>query len=295
MNTENFYNKEILIQELSVSEFLLKNEEFDELNIIGNRIMENSLFSSEYRLSLSGFFIKELSFLYRKLFTSSEPKAFQTSKTLGENFIKKLINIIEEELDEERLWMEYNVFRIKILDSLRTEYEKKYYQDNIKFSDHVAKYLMNFLKDNPEIPYIKNSQVFIALNGIFERVFRVHSGSLSFTLIKSYIKMLENLNEYLLVKYIDGEELDSESLKNELCPFVEFISKIVENYEVIDIKEFSKKFWEIIKSWRLYYMHYKNIGAPILGSRPTERIIKLPEKTKKIIEESLKESIGKKI
>ena len=105
---------------------------------------------------------------------------------------------------------------------------------------------------------------------------------------------LKIINEREKMKKSNERKLPEE-LKNELNPFVEYITNIIDKYEDIDIKEFSKKFCEIIKLWRLYYLHYKNIGAPILGSAPPERIIKLPEKTKKIIEESLKESIGKKV
>ena len=61
MNIEKKFDiKEIIRQEVNICGALFNNEDFKTLSITGNRIMENCIFSDDYRLFLPGFLIKEL-------------------------------------------------------------------------------------------------------------------------------------------------------------------------------------------------------------------------------------------
>lgn len=285
---------EIVTRELDISIELLDKENFDQLNIIGNRIMENCLFSEDYRLYLPGLFVKEIALSYNKIFSSREAKAFHSAKIIGKDYLKNLLKNIKSELNEELIWTEYHLFTVKILQYLRDDYENNLYTDNIEFSKSVIWNLMKFLQKNEEYLYLKYNQLFGGIINILDRVFRVHSGTLGITMIKLYFKMLDRLYDYLILKYFDKEDIDKDKLKEEIEPYIAYLYKI-ENLDRINISEFNRNLWEIIKLWRIYYIRYRDSISTIYKQPSSRRVIQLPEETKKVIEESLKKSIEKKI
>ncbi len=223
---KTFDIKEIIGQELNICADLLDNEDFNTLNIIGNRILENCLFSSDYRLFLPGLLIKELSLAYSNLFSSKEPKAFQTAKLIGIEFINYLKEFLKSDLDETLLWSKYHIFNIKIQEYFQSEPEKRYYETNIDFSSNVLINLINFLKNNQEVLYEEYNQILVTIISTLDRVFRVHSGSLEFTLVDSYLKMLIRLYQYLLIKYFKEGKIDKENLKGELDKHLIYIFEV---------------------------------------------------------------------
>ncbi len=295
MSIPNSYNIiSVIEQELDISNELLNNENFNELNIMGNRIMENCLFSNDYRLFLYGFFIKELALTYQKVFSSTEPKAFQSSKVFGVDLIDSLKKNLTNEINEEFLWEKFHLFNVKMREYLREDFEKKFYKENIEYSKFVVNSLMNFLFENEDVVYMKFNQLFSGIINILDRIFRAHSGYLEFTLINSYLKMLDRYYDYLLVRYYDGEKIDKENLKKEISKYIKFICQEGKK-DNIDITEYDKNLWEIIKNWRVYYIHYHQPVTPVSGRPGLQKRIELPEETKKVIEESLKEAIEKKL
>jgi hypothetical protein len=286
--------KKVIQEELNIANALLTDEDFHNLNIVGNRIMENCLFANDYRLFLPGFFLKELALIYNRIFTNSKAVAFQTAKTLGQKFIDKVSEILEKEIDENLLWEEFHIFRIKMRNYTKSESEKKFYTDNHEVSETALKYLMSYLKEKESYLYVKYNQFFNAILNILDRTFRAHSGDLKLTLIFSYFKMLERLYEYLIVEYFDGEEINVEGLKKILSPFLEYLYTIIIVKE-IDTKKFDEMLWQIVKLWRDYYIYFVNATRLIHTGPPSQKIIQLPEETRRVIEESLKESIEKKI
>lgn len=295
MSIENSYNIfSIIEQELDISIELLKNEKFNRLNIFGNRIMENCLFSNDYRLFLFGLYIKELALIYQKVFSTTEPKAFQSSKVFGLNLIDSLKESLTNGINEELLWEKFHLFNVKIREYTMDDFEKKLYKENIDYSKFVIKALMNFLNENEDVIYMKFTQIFGGIINILDRIFRTHSGILEFTLINSYLKMLDRYYDYLLIKYSDGEKIDVENLKKEISEYVRFICQEGKK-DKIDIVEYDKYLWEIIKGWRVFFIQYLQPVSPIHGKPKLEKSIELPEETKKVIEESLKEAIEKKL
>jgi hypothetical protein len=122
--------REIILQELDICMELLEKEDFDNLNIIANRIMENSLFSNQILYFLPGCFIKDLTLIFRKIFSSKEAKAFHSSKVIGKDYINSLKERFSGNVEEELVWTEYHLFRVKILQYSRDDYETKLYEDN---------------------------------------------------------------------------------------------------------------------------------------------------------------------
>lgn len=286
--------KDVILQELDICIELLEKENFDTLNIIANRIMENCLFSKDHLIFLPGLFIKEITLVFSKIFSSKEAKAFHSSKIIGKDYINSLKEKFKSEINEELIWTEYHLFLVKILQYFRYEYENKLYTDNIEFSKSVAKSIINYLCKNEEVLYLKYNQFFSGIVNVLDRVFRVHSGTVEVTMIITYLKMFDRLYDYLILKYFEEESIDKEKLKEEINPYLKYLYKIG-NFEELDFKEYNQNLWEIVKKWREYYIKYRNSVATIYQQIPQQKIIKLPEETKKIIEESLKESIEKKL
>jgi len=180
------------------------------------------------------------------------------------------------------------------LQYFREDYENNFYSDRLEFSKSVTKSLIKYLHNNEDVLYLKYNQFFSGIINILDRVFRVHSGSIEVTMIITYIKTLDRLYDYLILKYFDGEKIDKDKLKEEIYPYINYLYEI-ENLEGIDFSEFDKSLWEIVKKWRTYYIRYRDSAATIYRQSTPQKIVKLPEETKKIIEESLKESIEKKL
>lgn len=295
MSIGNYSNFESVFgQELTICSELLKEDKFDTLNMMGNRIMENSLFSDDFRYFLAGYFIKEMSLVYQKVFSSTEPRAFQTSKIIGNELINSIADIFKEEINEDLLWEKFHLFNVKIQEYLRDTNQQKFYQENHEFSELVIKQLLKFLKENEVILYLKFNQFFAGIINVLERIFRAHSGRVEFTLVLSYIKSLDRLYDYLLVKYDEGETLDNHNLKREIHENIEFICDEGIK-EKIDISEYDKFLWQIIAKWRKFHIYYMNITPPRFTEKVIRKKIELPEETKKVIEESLKQAIEKKL
>ncbi|MHA1492096.1 MAG: hypothetical protein ACTSRI_20890 [Promethearchaeota archaeon] len=294
MSFEQLSNiKDIIKQELSICKVLLEEESFEQLNVFGNRIMENCLFSDDYRLFTFGLFIKEIALLNRNIISSKEPKAVQTVKTISSDFISKLEEALKEsDFNEEKTWNEFHILNVRINELLKNKLEKKYYQENIEFTNLVSINLIKYLKDQQDTLYLKYNHFFGGILNILDRMFRVHSGSIEFTLRSCFIKTIDRFYEYLLTEHYKEHTLDKERMSLEIEPYIEFLTTECIKEE-IDITLYDKELWEIVKNWRLYYIKYMNIMPPFV--EPQKKIIKLPKETRKIIENSLKESIEKKI
>ncbi|MHA1717688.1 MAG: hypothetical protein ACTSXP_18755, partial [Promethearchaeota archaeon] len=204
MNLDNLFNiKDIIKQELLICKDLIENECFDDVNIFGNRIMENCLFSDEYRLFIFGLFIKEIAVLNLKIRSSKEPKAVQTVKTICLEFISKLVKALDgDEIDEQKIWTEFHLLRIKINEFLKNKSESMYYQENKRFSDSISINLIKYLSKERDLLYYKKfNNFFKGILNVLERIYRVHSGTLEFTLRFHYIRYLDCLYDYILIEH----------------------------------------------------------------------------------------------
>ncbi|KKL79569.1 hypothetical protein LCGC14_2013540, partial [marine sediment metagenome] len=73
--------------------------------------------------------------------------------------------------------------------------------------------------------------------------------------------------QYLYYENFSQKQLDEEKLKKDLSIYLEYLISLKEKEE-IDVNDFNKKLWEIVKKWREMYIFYKGL--------PLEREVLIP-------------------
>jgi hypothetical protein len=286
---------ETLIQDLKTSLEVFISENYELVNILANRFMANCLFGDNYKIFLPGFYLKEINQFYSEFKQSKEARAFGSSKSLGEQFIKFLINNFGKDLNEEKFWEEYYNFSSSIYSYNKSEIENKTYKENKSFTKRVTSFLREFLMKNQNILMdLKNNVLGGVLNEL-SRVFRTYNFDLEDLLFYSIISALIRYYDYVLFRNYDrsNDKLDVESVKTEILPILDSIKKLFESK--VNIQEFDVLLWTIIKSWRENFILYTEIAYPKIMKKQIEKTITLPQETKDLIQESILEKLEKKV
>ncbi len=249
--------KKILQQDVSASIHFFEKNDFISMNIAANRYLENCIIFDDYRLCLSGVFIKDMANDYIGIIKHPDKsKKINSAKAIGKIFISKIKEYFKD-LKEEKLWEEFHKYNLNINDFLRDEMDA-HYRRNLSFSSQSFKFLLNYLKNNISYLYVINNRFLEGISSIMVRVIRNHSFTINELKIYLYIKFLDLLYQYLYYENFKNDSLDIENIKKELPIYLEYIKSINEEKD-IDVINFDKSLWQIVKKWREMYIFYRNI------------------------------------
>ncbi len=249
--------KKILQQDINASSHFFEKNNFISMNIVANRYLENCIIFDDYRLCLPGVFIKDMANDYIGIIKHPyKSKKINSAKAIGESFISRIKEYFKD-LKEEKLWEEFHKYNLNINDFLRDEIDAHYRRD-LSFSSQSFKFLLNYLKNNINYLYVINNRFLEGIGSIMVRVIRNHSFSINELKIYLYIKFLDLLYQYLYYENFKNDSLDIENIKKELPIYLEYIKSINEEKD-IDVINFDKSLWKIVKKWREMYIFYRDI------------------------------------
>jgi len=268
-----------------------KNDSFGEMNIFSNRVMSNAIFGSDFRIFLPGFFMKDVAFTFGLLKTKQPATAFSTSKSHGFSFIEILQKLLAS-LDEKQLWKEFHNFRNAIRKFEIDSFEEKSYSDNPEFTKVAFSWLLSYLKTNRNVLFDSNNLLLKGVLNEMNRIFKVHSGALSDTVLISLIEALDRYYDYIRRIYVkpNTQSIDEEIIKNNIFSLIDQIEKIYA--EELKIAEADSVLWKLVKGWREFYIQYMELPPPRFA---IEKGIVLPEDLKKKISESITKTLEKEV
>lgn len=267
-----------------------RNDSFDFVNIIANRIMANAVFGTDPKIFLPGFFLKEVARTFGVLKTRKEASAYSTAKSHGFKYAQALEKSVSS-LDEERLWKDFHDFNDRMRKFEMNEFEEKNYSKNVEFTRSTFSWLLKQLTKNKDLLYDSRNLLFKGTLNEMERIFRVHSGGLPEIALISLMKALDRYYDYVSrANRKPDKSIEEEAVKRKILPYVDRITKCY-NQE-LNLKEVDAILWELVKGWRELFVQYMEIP----GTRVTfEKGIELPIELKKKISESVTKTLEKKI
>lgn len=267
-----------------------RNDTFDFVNIIANRIMANAVFGTDTKIFLPGFFLKEIASTFGVLKTRKEPSAYSTAKSHGFKYVESLGKAVSS-IDEEQLWKEFHDFKDKMRKFEMNEFEEKSYSNNIDFTRNTFSWLLKHLSENKDLLFDSRNLLFKGTLNEMERIFRVHSGGLPETTLIALIKAIDRYYDYVsrAQRKPDGS-VDEEVVKRRILSYVD---QIVKSYnQELNAKDIDGILWALVKGWRELFIQYMELP----GTRVTfEKGIELPAELKKKLSESVTKALEKEI
>jgi hypothetical protein len=269
-----------------------RNDSFDFVNIIANRIMANAVFGTDTKIFLPGFFLKEAARTFVVLKIRKEPSGYSTAKSHGFKYVESLARALSlSSLDEAELWKEFHDFSNRMRKFEMNEFEERSYSDNVEFTRNTFSWLLKHLNENKHLLFDSRSFLFKGTLNEMERIFRAHSGGLPETALISLIKALDRYYGYVGRAHMkSNRHIDEEAVKSKIFPYIDRIGKSYK--QELDIKEVDEILWELVKGWRELFIQYMELP----GTRVTfEKGIELPAELKKKLSEGITKALEKKI
>jgi len=268
-----------------------KSDSFGNMNIFSNRLMSNAIFNKNTKIFLPGFFMKDVATTFELLKTKQSPTAFSTAKSHGFSFIETLQKLLAS-LDEEQLWKEFHSFHNAVRKFEIDSFEEKTYSDNPEFTKAAFSWLLSYLKTNRNILFDSNNLLLKGILNEMNRIFKVHSGVLSDTVIMSLIEALDRYYDYIRRIYVKPNTrfVDEEIVKNNIFSLIDQIEKIYATD--LNLPEADSVLWILVKGWREFYIQYMEL-PPLRVA--VEKGIVLPEELKKKISEGITKTLEKEV
>ncbi len=248
----------ILNQDISACLDSFEKNNFVLVNIIANRYLENCLIFDDHKLCLPGVFIKDMANDYLGIISHPDKsKKINSAKVVGERLISDVKDFLKEQ-NEENLWNDFYKYNTNINEFLRDEIDVHYLK-NPQFSSQSFNFLLNYIENNIDYLYKINNHFLESILTIMSRIIRNHYFNHKELMVYLYIKFLGFLYQYLYFENFSNNQLNKEKLKEDLSNYLEFIISLKEK-EKIDIYDFNKNLWEIVKKWREMYIFYKGLS-----------------------------------
>lgn len=286
-------NVEMYTKNMKIAALSFKMEDFQLMNIIGNRIMSDSLFGSSENFALFGFFAKQMALNYLSLKPRISESDFLDAKLVGEEYLDTLLSS-SEDIDIVKSWADYHEFNIKIQQYSASDIDKsikQIYGDNPNITENVRYWLIDFLVNDREMLYNSRNNFLKGLISEFQRVGLAYDYRVIDTIIFSCLVALDRYYEYFVFQHTaESGVLDTEKVKTTFFPYIDKVRQFSSSSE-LDYREVTHLLWQLIKSWResfIYYteLPYKTVQKPIELSREAKK--KLSEAVSKALQREVK-------
>ncbi len=282
----------IIEKDLNIAALSFKADDFDLMNIIGNRIMSDSLFINNINFAIAGFFVKQVALTFVNLKPQLADSEFLEVKLSGDKYIACLLarNV---KVDIVQNWVDYHKFNLDLRKYPATGLNRQIaeeYGDDPEATTKIRKWLIDFLNAN-KILFCDNHNNFV--KGILNELQRTGIAfgyQVEDTVIFSCLLALDRFYDYFRVQNLNfNGEINSDSVKTRFFPFVERLSAL-STAATLNLEEANVLLWDLIKGWREYFIFYQEI-TPRVPSKQVE----LSKETKAKLSEVLGKAIQKEL
>ena len=285
-------NVEMYTKNMQVATLSFKTEDFQLMNIIGNRIMSDSLFGSSEHVALLGFFVKQMALNYLRLKPLISASDFLGAKLVGEEYLDTLLSS-PEDIDIVKSWTDYHEFNITIQQYSASDIDKsikEIYGDNPNITENVRYWLIDFLVKDREMLYDRKNNFLKGSISEFQRVGLAYDYRVIDTIIFSCLVALDRYYEYFVFQHTaENGVLDTEKVKTTFFPYIDKVKQFSSSSE-LDYKEATHLLWQLIKSWRESFIYYTE-----LPYKAVQKPIELSKEDKKKLSEAVSKALQKEV
>jgi len=282
---------ETIKQDMLVAIEALKRDNFDLVNIIGNRIASDSMIMKRNELIITGFLLKEVSIEIRRVKEINE-KNLTRCKDTGRKFLEGLLSLLEDKIVNKEIWEKYQNYEKEVRKYLISDIESSIYKENPDFTKETRTMLLEHLTGNKRL---LTKRDYRSVEGIASEISRV---------INAYGFYPEDLVFYLVMKvfssyynyfiydyYLEESEEEKTKKEKEMNSYIDNIYELFSaGNNLNDLYEGSTKIiGELGTKWRAHFINLGEIRMIV------ERGIELPPEAKKKIEEGIAEVFERKI
>lgn len=288
---------EITNQDMATAIEALKKDEFDLINIIGNRIATDLMIGNKNDLIMVGFILKEVSSELERIRAVDE-RNLQKCKEIGRKFFVELQSLLyKDQVEKKELWEKYLNYESDIRKYLLTGIESSTYKENPNFTKETRLMLLQHLNENKELLLKERNALINGIVGEISRVINTHSFHPEDLMFYLLMKVFSGYSDYFLYDYIEGDENDKKEKEIEIRAYVEQIHKSFSGTDLDDIYEKSADIiGELGHKWRKYFINYGEIRLLLRAERRAEiPRIEIPQEAKKKIGEVIIEGLQKEV
>jgi hypothetical protein len=285
-------NSTMIDKNIRVAILSFKTEDFQLMNILGNRIMSDSLFLDTKYLSLVGFFIKQIALNYLNLKPRITESDYLDAKLIGEKYLDSLFNI-SKEVDKAKLWSSYHEFNIQIKQYSASELDKEIkniYGEDPLVTTNVRRWLIEFLTSSKDILLDARNNFLKGIISELQRVGLSYGYEVMDTVIFSCLIALDRYYDYFRLRYsAPDDKIDEEAIRKIVFPHLDSIKRISSS-DVLQYDDITNLLWELIKGWREFFIYYSELSL-----RTPERPIELSKESRTKLSEVLGKALQKEL
>lgn len=285
-------NVEMYAKDIQVANIYFKAEDFQLMNVLGNRIMSNSIFGSVKDFALFGFFVKQMALNYMNLKPSISESDFLDAKLVGEKYLDTLLSV-NKDINISKSWADYHEFNIQIMQYSASDIDKKIkeiYEQNPNITENVRHWLIDFLIKDREILCDSKNNFIKGIINDFQRVGLSYGYQVKDTIIFSCLIALDRYYEYFVFQNTaQNGAVDKEIVKTTLFPYIDKIKQLSSSIE-INYEEVTVLLWQLTKAWREYFIYYSE-----LPYKTTQRPIELSKESKKKLSEAVSKALQREV
>ena len=283
--------EKVIAEDIKAAIEAFKQDSFDNVNVLANRIMSNAVFGDNRKIFLPGFFLKDVAFTFGLLKARKTAGAFSTAKAHGFSYVESLGRSLSS-LDEDQLWKDFMVYNDKVRKFELADWEEKSYSDNTKFTSESFLWLLTYLESHREMLFDPRNFLIKGIINEMTRVYRVHSATLRDIILLCLMIALDRDYDYACKVWDrpDARIIDEKQMKELILPVLDKIVNFSKHEFKVD--EADILLWQLVKAWRELFIQFGELLPPGVA---LEKGIELPEDLKKKLTESLTKTLEKEI
>ena len=277
---------ELINQDITVAEAYLEQNNFDLINIIGNRILQNLFTLDRRKLMIIGLIIKEVSSDFQLINATKDKKSKKGKKDNNDNeiemckpFAKDCFEAIKSAINDEestiKIWNAYIDFEDKIREYLLVPVERKIYKGDSEFSKEATINYLNNLSSNKDYLLNRNINLLAKTREELASLTIIHGGR---STIFSYMltRAFEHVYIFTLYGKVLGEEFES-MVSTNIDRLSEIVVYIQEENEEELIEHANIMIGDLMYNYRKYFMLFGE-----LKDKQAEEIPISPDVSKKL-------------
>jgi len=287
----------IIEQDLKVAKKAVEDEDFNLVNIIGNRIMTDLQTFNKNDIMLLGWFVKELG---GELLSLKQKKNDKLDD--AKEYAKAYLNDLEFEVangvvESKVYWEKFFDIENKLKKNFLSDQEIGIYDDQVEFSKHFAIKMLELFYNHKNMLLVENNTLSITTANELSRNFNEHNG-IEALIIYLVLRAFDNYYRYLYYeKFFIKDEDAIRCTEIKLNEYVENIYKLRYLLESSDINSLYNESNTIIgrlgADYRLYFLIYYDYSRIYAQDEVKEERIELSQETKQKLGDAIMQSLKK--
>jgi hypothetical protein len=252
----------IIGQDLGVAKKAVEDNDFNLINIIGNRIMTNVFAADKNEIMIIGWLVKELGSELHLIKQKKDDK-LEEIKKYSVAYLNELgLEISRKTVDPKTYWQKFFAMETKIRKNIISNHERSIYDKQAEFSKYFAMNMLYLFYSNKNMLLIENNTLSSCVTNELSRNFNEHEG-LEALIIYLVLRAFDNYYKYLYFEKFFIKDADAiERGKICLDDYIENIYKLKSLIAKGDTDELFKESNKIISKlgvdYRLYYLIYRD-------------------------------------